>query len=71
MSKYFCLLFTFFLFIQSLTPFEIYFKGFSGTTARRILKYDTNIGYDYLYHVRQNQHPHAYYSLYSSIFLFL
>ena len=26
---------------------EICFKGFSGTTAPRILKFGTNIGYDY------------------------
>ena len=33
------------------------------------LKFDC-IEYDYLYHARQNQHPHAYHSLYLSIFVF-
>ena len=44
-----------------------FIKDFSGTTAPMILKFGTNIGYD-LYCVRQNQHPHAYHSLYLSIF---
>ena len=44
-------------------------KGFSRTTAPRILEFYTNIGYHYLHHVRQIQHPHAYHSLYSFIFL--
>ena len=34
-------------------------KDFTVTTAPRILKFGTNIGYDLLYCVRQNQHPHA------------
>ena len=34
---------------------EICVKGFSGTTALRILKFGANIAYDYLYHVGENQ----------------
>ena len=37
-------------------------KGFSGTTAPRILKFDTNVGYDLLYCVKDNQ-PAAYHCL--------
>ena len=47
---------------------EICVKSFSGTTAPRILKFDANIAYDYLYCVRENQHPDAYHFLYLSIF---
>ena len=50
---------------------EICVKYFSGTTAPRILKFGTNIGYDLLYCIRDNQHPYAYHSLNLSIFLFL
>ena len=50
---------------------EICAKGFLGTAVPRILKFGTNIGHDYLYHVKENQHPHAYHSLYLSIFIFL
>ena len=32
-------------------------KDFSGTTAPRILKFGTNVGFDLLYCVRQNQPP--------------
>ena len=49
---------------------EICVKDFLESTAPRILKYDTNIGYDLLYCVRENQHPHADHSLYLSIFSF-
>ena len=35
-------------------------KDFSETTAPRSLKFGTNIGYDLLYCVRENQYPHAY-----------
>ena len=42
---------------------------FSGTTAPRFLKFGTNIGYDMLYCVREKWHPHAYHSLYLSIFM--
>ena len=38
---------------------EICVKDFSGTTVSRILKFGTNIGYNYLYHVRETQHPHC------------
>ena len=41
------------------------------STAPRILKFGTIIGFDLLYCVRENQHPHAYHSLYFAIFLFL
>ena len=34
-------------------------KDFSGTAAPRTLKFGTNLGYDYLYYVRENQHPYA------------
>ena len=36
----------------------------------RILKFGTNIGYDLLYCVRENMHPHVYHSLYLTIFSF-
>ena len=35
----------------------------------RILKFGTNVGYDLLYCVKENQHAAAYHSLYLSIFL--
>ena len=50
---------------------EICVKDFSGTTAPRILKFGTNVGYDLLYCVKENQHVAAYHSLYLSIFLSL
>ena len=46
-------------------------KDFSGTTALRILKFGTNVGYELLYCVKENQPPPAYQSLYLSIFLSL
>ena len=46
-------------------------KDFSGTTAVRILKFGTNVGYDLLHSVRENQPPDAYHFLYLSIFLSL
>ena len=49
---------------------EICVKDFSGTTAPRILKFGTKVGYDLLYCVRENQHAAAYHSPYLSIFLF-
>ena len=55
----------------SFSPIKFFVKDFSGTTAPRILKFFTNIGYDFLYHVREDQNPHAYLSLYLSISLFL
>ena len=50
---------------------EIYVKVFSETTAPRILKLGTNVGYGLLYCVRENQHAAAYHSPYLSIFLSL
>ena len=44
-------------------------KDFSGTTVRRILKFGTNVGYDLMYCVKENQHAAAYHSPYLSIFL--
>ena len=38
---------------------EICVKDFSGTTMPRILKFGTNIGYDLLYYVKENQHAAA------------
>ena len=46
-------------------------KDFSGTTEPRILKFGTNVGYNLLYCVRENQLPPPYHSLYLSIFLSL
>ena len=37
----------------------------------RILKFGTNVGYDLLYCVKENQHAVAYHSPYLSIFLSL
>ena len=71
---YFCLLFPCLLFSIShsnVIPTEICVKDFSGTTAPRILKFGTNVGYDLLYCVKENQHAAAYHSLYLSIFLSL
>ena len=50
---------------------EVCVKDFSGTTAPRILKFGTNVGYDLLYCVKENRHAAAYRSLYLSIFLSL
>ena len=69
---YFYHLFPFFLFSISHSNVmhrEICVKDFSGTTAPRILKFSTNVWYDFLYCVKENQH--AYHSLYLSIFLSL
>ena len=46
-------------------------KDFSGTAEPRILKFGSNVGYNLLYCVRENQPPPAYHSLYLSIFLSL
>ena len=51
--------------------FFFFVKDFSETTAPRILKFGTNVGYDSLYCVRENQLPPAYHSLYLSFFLSL
>ena len=67
----FCLLFPFLLFSLSHSDVkhrEICVKDFSGTTAPRILKFVTNVGYDLLHCVRENQLPDAYHFLYLSIF---
>ena len=50
---------------------ESYVKYVSRSTALTILKFGTNIGYDYLDRVRQNQHHHIHRSLYLSISHFL
>ena len=50
---------------------EICVKDFSGTTAPKILKFGTNVGYDLLYCVRENQPTGAYHLLYLSTFLSL
>ena len=68
----YCFLFPFLLFSISHSNVihgEICVKDFSGTTAPRILKFGTNVGYNFLYCVRQNQPPPAYHSHYLSIFL--
>ena len=44
-------------------------KDFSGTIEPRILKFGTNVGYNLLYCVRENQPPPAYHSHYLSIFV--
>ena len=62
---------SFYLSIFSFFPIKFFVLDFSGTTAPSILKFCTNIGYDSLYLVRENQHPHAYLFHYLSIFLFL
>ena len=48
---------------------ETFVKDFSATTWPRILKFGTNIGYNKLYHVLENQPHIAYQSLYFSVFL--
>ena len=49
--------------------FFLFVKDFSGTTEPLILKFGTNVGYNLLYCVRENQPPPAYHSHYLSIFL--
>ena len=70
----FCLLFPFLLVSISHSNVihrEICVKDFSGTTAPRILKFGTNVGYDLLHCVRENQPPGGYHFLHLSIFLYL
>ena len=58
----FCLLFQFFLFSISHSNVihrEICVKDFTGTTVPRILKFGTNVGYDLLYYVKENQYAAA------------
>ena len=50
---------------------EVCVKDFSGTAAPRILKFGTNVVYDLLYCVRENQPPVSYRFLCLSIFLSL
>ena len=38
-------------------------KDFSGTTVPRILKFGTNVGYDLLYCIKENQPATAYHCL--------
>ena len=47
---------------------EICVKDFSGTTAPRSLKLGTNVEYDLLYCVKENQHAAAYHSLICPVF---
>ena len=69
----FCLLFPFLLFFSishsNVIHREICVKDFSGTTASRILKFGTSVGYGLLHCVRENQPPDSYHSLYLPIFL--
>ena len=68
----FCLLFPFFLFSISHSNVihrEFCVKDISGTTAPRILKFGTNVRYDLLCCVKENQPAAAYLSLHMSIFL--
>ena len=51
--------------------FFFFVKDFSGTTEPRILKFGTNIGYNLLYCLRENQPPPAYHSHCLSTFLSL
>ena len=70
----FCLLFPFFLFSisqSSVIHREICVNNFSVTTVPWILKFGTNVGYDFFYCVQENQYAAAYHSPYLSIFLFL
>ena len=67
----FTIFFHFSIFHSNVIHREICVKDFSGTTAPRILKFGTNVGYDLLYCVRENQHAAAYHSPYLSIFLHL
>ena len=70
----FVIFFSFFLFSISHSNVihrEICVKDFSGTIAPRILKFDTNVGYDLLHCVRESQPPVAYHFLDLSIFLSL
>ena len=68
----FCLLFPFFLFTISQSNVihrEICVKDFPGTAAPRIFKFGTNVVYDLLHCVRENQPPDMFHFLYFSTFL--
>ena len=56
---------------SNVIPMDIYFKDFAETTEPRILKFDTNVGYDLLHSVKENQPSPVYLSLSLSIFLSL
>ena len=56
-------MFPFFVSHSNVIHWEICVKDFSGTTVPRILKFGTNVGYDLLYCIKENQHAAAYYSL--------
>ena len=67
-----CLLFPFLLLSISHSNVihrELFVKDSSGTTAPRILKFDTNVGYDLLHCIREHEPPAAYHFFYLSIFL--
>ena len=70
----FCLLFPFLLFFISHSNVihrEICIKNFPGTTAPRILKFGTNVGYHWLHCVRENLPPDVYHFFYLPIYLSL
>ena len=65
---FFFLFFFFFVFLFVCFCFFFFFlffslKDFSGTIPPRILKFSTNIEYDLLDCVRENQYLHVHYSL--------
>ena len=70
-----CLFLPFFLFFSishsNVIHREICVKYFSGTAVPRILKFFTNVGYDLLYCLKENQHAAVYHYPYLSIFLSL
>ena len=67
----FTFFFLFFISHANVIHREICVKDLSGTIVPRILKFETNIGHDLLYCVKENQPPPIYHSLYLSIFLSL
>ena len=55
------------LFVQfSFLSIKFFVKVFSGATTLRIFTYGTNIRYDLLVCVTENEHPNAYHSVYLS-----
>ena len=62
-------LFPFFHLSSNVMLRKITVKDYTGTTAPRVLKFGTNIGYNYLYCIRDIQHPHFYHSLCPFFFL--
>ena len=75
MLKFILLSFSFFFIFSishsNVVHMEVFIKDFPGIIASRIMKFGNNIGYDLLHCARENQHPHAYLSLFFAIFLFL